>query len=410
MKTIILVIENTIATNYGIGTYISNIKNVFAGEKDMSLCVVEINSNRKDLFFEEIADIKYFYIPSITWFNLSEKNGDPIRRYRNIAYFLSRYLDKQGQLIFHFNFNHHGGLVSELKKRFPAAKTVCTIHYLNWCFKLNGNVSHFASLLESNKEKGQNGTVDIWNEYENDKNYFNQVDRVICLSNHTKMLLIEQYKLQDDKINVIYNAFEYRKSDSSESKSLLKKNMGFKEYEQIILFVGRLDQIKGLEYLIAAFRKIEETNKDVRLIIAGDGDFTKYMALINGLWAKVSFVGKLKFDQLAAFYQIADVGVMPSFHEQCSYVAIEMMRFGLPIVGTTTTGLAEMIENEKTGYKVELHEVDSKVELDENILCTYIERVLSQALCNPLSKDIQTHAKRYDYSFFEKDMKSIYAI
>lgn len=136
------------------------------------------------------------------------------------------------------------------------------------------------------------------------------------------------------------------------------------------------------------------------LVIVGDGDFTKYMALINGLWAKVSFVGKLKFDQLAAFYQIADVGVMPSFHEQCSYVAIEMMRFGL----------AEMIDDGKTGYKVELQEVGSNVELNENILCSHIEKVLSKASSNSLNKDIETHAKRYDYSFFEKDMKSIYSI
>lgn len=409
MKTIILIIENTIASNYGIGTYISNIKNVFAGEKDISLCVVEINSNRKDLYFEEINDIKYFYIPSVTWFNLSEKGGVSVRRYRNIAYFLKRYLDKQ-ELIFHFNFNYHGALVSELKKIFPDAKTICTIHYLNWCFKLNGNVSYFTSLLESNDETVHIGAADIKNEYENDKSYFNQVDRVICLSNHTKVLLTEQYKLPDDKINVIYNAFEYKKSDTIESKLSLKKSMGFKENEQIVLFVGRLDQIKGLEYLIAAFRKIEKTNKDVRLVIAGDGDFAKYMALINGLWAKVSFVGKLKFDQLAAFYQIADVGVMPSFHEQCSYVAIEMMRFGLPIVGTTTTGLAEMIDEGKTGYKVELHEVGSNVELNENTLCSYIEKVLSKALNNSLNKDIQTHAKRYDYTFFKRDMKNVYSI
>jgi len=63
------------------------------------------------------------------------------------------------------------------------------------------------------------------------------------------------------------------------------------------------------------------------------------------LFGKITFAGKVDKELLSVFYQISDVGVMASFHEQCSYVAIEMMAYGI-LVGTDTTGLKEMLEDE----------------------------------------------------------------
>ena len=53
---------------------------------------------------------------------------------------------------------------------------------------------------------------------------------------------------------------------------------------------------------------------------------------------------KMQNDEVDDVYKFAYIGVMPSFHEQCSYTAIEMMRHGIPIVGTDSTGLAEMLD------------------------------------------------------------------
>ena len=68
------------------------------------------------------------------------------------------------------------------------------------------------------------------------------------------------------------------------------------------------------------------------------------MGLCNGIWGKVIFTGKLRKDQLYRFYQIADIGVLPSCQEQCSYVGIEMLMHGIPLVGTDAMGISEMIE------------------------------------------------------------------
>ena len=84
----------------------------------------------------------------------------------------------------------------------------------------------------------------------------------------------------------------------------------------LILFVGRLDEIKGVDILLEAFCKLENTNK-YHLLIAGNGDYNKYLKLTN-MRTNISFLGFLEKDKLYKLYQICDIGIMLSFHEQCS--------------------------------------------------------------------------------------------
>ena len=83
--------------------------------------------------------------------------------------------------------------------------------------------------------------------------------------------------------------------------------------------------------------------------------------------------GRLNKEQVYDFYQIADIGVMPSMHEQCSYVAIEMMMFGLPMIISTTTGLKEMMPNENFGYTFNM---ESNSDETRRKLALLIEKVL----------------------------------
>ena len=91
-----------------------------------------------------------------------------------------------------------------------------------------------------------------------------------------------------------------------------------------------------------------------RLILAGDGRYNTYLKECRGTRSRITFTGKVNKEELYQYYRIADVSVMSSFHEQCSYVGIEMMMHGVPLIGTSSTGLGEMIADEL------------KVKLDEN--------------------------------------------
>jgi len=149
---------------------------------------------------------------------------------------------------------------------------------------------------------------------------------------------------------------------------MLKKKYQIPSISNTILFVGRLDPIKGLEYVIRSFRKILKYKPNVHLIIAGRGNFETYLKECENDWMNIHFTGFLLKEQLYELYSISDIGVIPSFHEQCSYVAIEMMMYSLPIIGTTTTGLQEMIVDGETGLHIPLIEYDDRVELDTQLL------------------------------------------
>ena len=69
--------------------------------------------------------------------------------------------------------------------------------------------------------------------------------------------------------------------------------------------------------------------------------------------------------------------MLPSFSEQWSYVAIEMMMFGLPIIGTDSTGLAEMIKENRNGFKIELQNTEEGAKLSEFVLAKKIIELLN---------------------------------
>ena len=81
-------------------------------------------------------------------------------------------------------------------------------------------------------------------------------------------------------------------------------------------------------------RSVSYTHLDVYKRQVGDGFYSYYLNSCNPTWNKITFTGKLNKEDLYKLYQIADIGVLPSFHEQCSYVAIEMMMYGIPLVAS----------------------------------------------------------------------------
>jgi glycosyltransferase involved in cell wall biosynthesis len=183
----------------------------------------------------------------------------------------------------------------------------------------------------------------------------------------------------------------------------LKQKYNIETNKKIILFVGRLDPIKGTDILINSFRKVLKQKPECRLIIAGEGDFGKYFEAGEYIWTKITFTGRLDKSKLFELYRIADIGVMPSTHEQCSYTAIEMMMHGLPVIVSTTTGLNEMVENDISGLKVPVMELEDKVEISDDLL---FEQILC-LLNNPekLNKIKGQSRKRYLKYYSGKVMK-----
>lgn len=404
-KNIYVFIEGGFAAMYGIGTFIRNLEKCFVDTR-LDLTIININSTTDEVSLSSNNDIKIIDIPIAKYSLRKEQNI----YYKNLIFLLRQfipYYDEEN--VFFFNYQCDGQMIPSLKEYYPKTQMIFIIHFLDWSLQIFGNTKVFNAIINKSSLCTEEEKK-VFQMYKEELGVLNNADKVICLSQYTKQLLCEQYKINPKKIRLIYNGLlDEGGIIPKNTKKELKRSLHFEEKEKIILYVGRLDSHKGGMELVRAFKILLDTDPDCRLVIIGSGDDSIYFEQIKGIWAKVVFTGKLDNDIVSKFYQIADVGVLPSFSEQCSYVAIEMMMHGLPIIGTDSTGLSEMILDGVNGYKVKLKEGDDRVLLDVSELSELIKKVIN----NPeIQRNLAEGARKhfllhYTFDLMEKQYRDI---
>jgi len=135
---------------------------------------------------------------------------------------------------------------------------------------------------------------------------------------------------------------------------------------RLLLFVGRLERLKGVEIAIRALALLRDRqHDDVRLLILGEdsreGDESekerlKAIATEAGVRDRVDFVGSVAHHELPFFYAAADVCVMPSYSESFGLVALEAQACGCPVVASGVSGLRSVVRDGVSGYLIDAHE------------------------------------------------------
>lgn len=397
--------ESSRAAVYGIGTYIRELTAALCHSR-INVCVVHLKSGNPQIRIEETDGVRHWYFPA----PVEERRTIDYKKqrelyYRNIVYLLQLHIEDKKGLIFHLNYNQSGKLAEELKKSFTC-RVICGVHFLFWCFSLMGNMNQFCTLLE--KSNVSPSALAEIPEYQNEMDIFNCADHILCLSRHTAGILREHYHLPAQKITVVYNGLTDNMPQNA--GAALRQKYRIPVDIPVFLFVGRLDKIKGLEYVLRAFRNVSDKSPGCLLFIAGNGSYDTYLKECENMWMNIIFTGLIDKEKLYDFYTVADIGVMPSFHEQCSYVAIEMMMHGLPIIAGTSTGLKEMVEDGVTGLHIPIIEYPDKAEIDSSLLA---EKML-YLLQNPNErKQMGLNARRryesvYSSEIFRRNMLDFY--
>lgn len=360
------------AATYGIGTYVRQLTLALMNISSLNLYFIDLFAERKEFTVEKDESGLTHYIIPMNSSNIEDEN------YCRMAYYLIfPYITGNNSKIFHFNYFQHYSLALLLKAQNIHNKIFFSTHYLSWCFELNGDVSAFRKIL--NAKNVDDRSRKILNVVSQNKHFFHLADKIIVLSNFCKNLLHSDYNIPLKKIELVYNGLE----DNSRTCYSTAKN------KPTILYVGRLDKIKGVDYLIKAFRNVLKRHPDANLILIGDGDYNECLKYCKGIWDRVTFTGKISNEELEEFYQQTTIGALPSFHEQCSYSAIEFMMHGIPFVGTDSTGLSEMLDC-APNLRVQIPETgDLENEFTINLantICNLIENKTTRNIASELMK------------------------
>lgn len=159
-------------------------------------------------------------------------------------------------------------------------------------------------------------------------------DKTISLSEGVKKDLIDNFNINPNKIVTIYNSCNYRvlNKHSEEVDSIIK---GLDSDKRYIVNIGRLHKQKGQWHLIKAFKKVNDTMPESRLIILGEGellDNLKELSKKLGIEDKIYFLGYIK--DYHKILEMCEIFVFTSLVEGLGNVLLESLSFGLPVIST----------------------------------------------------------------------------
>lgn len=200
-------------------------------------------------------------------------------------------------------------------------------------------------------------------------------DQVITVS---QRLQTEAKKIwQDARIQTVYNGFDPKKFQKGDQTAARRK-LGLPLAKKICLFVGNLYPVKGVSYLLQAFSKLAQQTDQVQLVLVGDGKLKaalKREAAQLGLGEMVSFMGRRPYDEIPTWLQSADLVVLSSLSEGLPSILLESMACGKPMVATHVGGIAEILQDGKTGRLVPARNTEKLAEALIDLLVTHPEQL-----------------------------------
>lgn len=170
-----------------------------------------------------------------------------------------------------------------------------------------------------------------------------------------------------NKITFVPNGIDtnYYRPPSASEKADARHRLGYNDHKVIVLYVGRLQHLKGPDILLDAWQNLPAyIHQRTLLVIAGDGP--DYERLEQRDIPAVQMVGMQK--DIRDFYWASNIFVLPSRTEGLSNALIEAMACGLPCVGSTTGGTTDIIASGETGYLFEAESVYALTQSLERVL------------------------------------------
>jgi len=189
--------------------------------------------------------------------------------------------------------------------------------------------------------------------------------KIVAISEMVKQDIQKHYKVPDEKIAVVYNGVALKRFHPENKKRYrlsVREKLNIPENTVLILFVGSGFERKGLKFLLQALEFLSSDNW--HLLLMGKGNWNRYLPFASKENQKKILCQK-PVDDLEKYYASADIFVLPSIYEPFGNANLEALASGLPVVTSTNSGAAEIIEHGENGRVIE-NPSDPK-EIAENI-------------------------------------------
>jgi glycosyltransferase involved in cell wall biosynthesis len=172
-------------------------------------------------------------------------------------------------------------------------------------------------------------------------------DAVITTSNDLRTR-VHELGIAPDKTHVIYRGVDTQRFFVGD-RHAARRSLGLPEAHRIVLWVGRMVPVKGLDVLIRAATILKARRHDMRIHLVGDGALRRQLEAsveARGLREQVHFEPVQSHDRLPDWYRAADVTVLPSRSEGVPNVLRESLACGTPFVASNVGGIREIADPE----------------------------------------------------------------
>jgi spore coat protein SA len=244
-------------------------------------------------------------------------------------------------------------------------------------------------------------------------------DIIVVNSHFLKNHMIKESLCSSTKITVNHlgvDTDQFQPKWLSEQKSrveLLKKEWGVTD-RKILLYAGRLVEIKGVHHILEAMPALIKADPSVILFIAGtsltpDSETKAYELHLEELAQKVNdyviYSPYIPYHEIHTWFQMADLLLVPSAAEPFGLVNVEAMAVGTPVIATNAGGIPEIIEHEKTGILIHPDRVVTELTRQISKLLSHPEKIRKMGVDGSLHVRAQftwTHTAQRLLSLYRK--------
>ena len=405
MKRVYIYNDYQLSSGNGVGIFLEEFTRCATKWGDnVRICMVMFRTNVEEFCIHTRDELDFFFIPRKLCKN-------PFKECGSIISILKKYIVDAKDTFFLFNYAPSDKLMFETHKYFPLSKQICIIHDFNWTAPLLGNVDLFRELIAKTRVGIPSQHIGIMNLYQQEVKQYHIANHVICLSEDSRSILQNYYFVPKEKITLIPHGIDtIKKGFSAIMKQKWRENYHLDSNEKVILMVGRICKAKGMFAYLNAFKKVLKRDSNCRLVIAGElCNAPDLLDATDKVTVKITLTGMLDKDKLSYWYRMADIGVIPSYSEQCSYVGLEMMSYGLPVVASDGFGVRCMFRDEINTLTASIGNRNNPEEFEQNLADSTLCLLNHAKLRKKLKKNArQILQKKYSFSEMEKQYKAIF--